>query len=97
MKTFKITFEGRYKDQLPITERLTQWVPAANPAAAVLALYDAFDVLVVHDIDEVTEFKTAEYLRDNPRDFPEVHREDGDEDTPNEAIGEERGPHRGVG
>jgi len=63
MKTFKITFEGRYKDQLPITERLTQWVPAANPAAAVLALYDAFDVLVVHDIDEVTEFKTAEYQR----------------------------------
>ena len=94
MKTFKITFEGRYKDQPPISENLTQWVSASTSATAVLALYDDFDVLTVQDIEEVTEFNTAEYLRDNrPSPYPR-DREDPpapDAETPfSERIGEER-------
>lgn len=93
VKTFRITFEGRYKDQPPISETMTQWVRAAHSAAAVLALYDDFDVLAVQDIEEVTEFNTAEYLRDNrPSPYPRDRDEPPAPDVEipfSERIGEE--------
>lgn len=101
MKTFKITFEGRCKDQPPVKEDLTQRVLAANPAAAVMALYESFDVLDVHAIEEVTEFNTAEYLRHNrPSQYPRDRDDPPAPDTESpfsESIGAERCTNTGVG
>lgn len=94
MPTFKLTFEGYYRDQPPITETLTQWVSAESHARAVLSLYDDFMVLDLLDIEDVPEFNTAEYLREHrpspcPRDRDDPPAPDME--TPfSERIGEER-------
>lgn len=94
MPTFKLTFEGYYRDQPPITETLTQWVSAESHARAGLSLYDDFNVVSISTIEQMN-FDISEYLRNNQPDFPEHYQEEPD-DGPSEAIGDERYPGMGV-
>ena len=94
MPTFKLTFEGYYRDQPPITETLVQLASADTRARAILSLYDAFMVADLLGIEEVTEFDTAEYLREHRQSPYPRDRDDPpapDMETPfSERIGEEK-------